>query len=267
MQPGDPVIARFETFLASATIAAHARAFKTGFRQRDVKFLLELFSNWLESAMDGPAVQLQNTQIARYLAGLVHQGAARRISRKGPPVYRLTRLGLLELVQRTADRTTKGQRVHFLFKYYFIKNYRSHIESLIKSEGREFPAALRIELEALLNPEALLQEEIAETERDLSKLGLRIHDAQRTSELMIKGRKQGRALAELTREAQRLYPYDLNSQKPLTELIDSIPAELQAWELETGNMMRAAEIWQPIQEMLRGYLAGLRKISGLKDNR
>ena len=87
----------------AAAIAAHARFSSRGFRQKDLRFLLELFWNWVESAMVGPSIAIQNVQIARYLDTLAQEGFAKRLAGGKSPRYRLTRVGLLECL---------GQIVH-----------------------------------------------------------------------------------------------------------------------------------------------------------
>ena len=58
---------RNQLFVATAVVAAHANVSKGGFRQRDVKFWIELFSNWVESALPAEVLEVQNNQILRYI--------------------------------------------------------------------------------------------------------------------------------------------------------------------------------------------------------
>ena len=111
----DSLVERSEIFFATATVGAHANASKSGFRQRDVKFLIELFSNWVESSLGTFSIPVQNTQVSRYLSGLADEGYARRISRKGRPTYRLTRIGLIELISRIVERNYISQKEEFFF--------------------------------------------------------------------------------------------------------------------------------------------------------
>lgn len=252
---------QFELFVASATIAAHASCDAGGFRQRDVKFLIELFSNWVESGLGGFALPAKNTQVLRYMSALVSEGYARKVSKRGQPCYRLTRTGLLELLMRIVNRNYTGQREHFFFLFYFIRNYKGRILGLVRAEGKQFPPALQLELDALLDESELVRREIKEAERELARIGRRISDAESTSKLMTEGRRKGEALESMVKQVERFYPYELNSQKPLHELISGIPADHRHWELESGNLRRVADIWKPSQRMLQGYYECLQQLA------
>jgi len=74
------VLDRFEVFIGTAVLAAHASKFKKGFRQGDVCWVIELFADWLEFVEEHAELKIQNTQVARYLDTLVKEGFARRLS-------------------------------------------------------------------------------------------------------------------------------------------------------------------------------------------
>lgn len=257
----DARLDRYEVFVAPALVAAHAERRDLGFRHRDVKFVIELFSNWVESSLQGVVLEVQNSQVARYLAGLTAEGYARRITRKGYPRYRLTRVGLVELMSRAVSKSCVAQREHFFFLYYFVTSYSARVHELVEAEGRQFPVALKLELEDLLDPAALVKREIEAVRRELAKVEQRIHDSLSTSKLVQRFLRERRPLEEAVAEVQRRYPYELNSVKPLAELIAEVPPDLREWELTEGNERRAAQIWRPAEAMLRSYLAQLESLS------
>ncbi|MCO6430275.1 MAG: hypothetical protein J5J00_05390 [Deltaproteobacteria bacterium] len=261
MSRKDAVVQRFELFVATAAVAAHASYAAEGFRQRDVKFLIELFSNWLEPTLQTFTIPIQNTQVQRYLNALVADGFARQVARKRPPVYRLTRVGLLELVTRIVDTSKVAHQQHFFFLCYFIKNYKPKIEQLIAEEGKQFPYALRLELDALMNVNELIKREIEHVKREIKKLDERIEDATKTSQLTVRMKREGASVREIVAQAEKLYPYEFNSQKPLSSLISEIPGDMRLWELETGNLKRVEQIWQPCRNMLMHYKSELEKIA------
>ena len=255
--PHDSRLERFELFAATACIGAHAQSDNEGFRLRDVKFLVELFSNWAQNAFEGDILPIQNTQVGRYIQQLVKEGFARQLSRKGPPRFRLTRVGLLELINKVGARSYAHSPPQFFFLFYFFRNYNERIQKLIEEEGTQFPPALRIEIESALNLERLLNRELEVARRERRKLEARIHDAEATSSLVQAGVGKGESLATVVKQAQKLYPYELNSQKPLTELIQSIPEEYRLWELQTGNLHRSRDIWRPVSRILDSYVEEL----------
>lgn len=251
----------YELFVAAAVIAAHASAPKEGFRQRDVRFLIELVTNWVELSLKGPALAISNTQVQRYLDELVLEGFARRLGRGKFPRYRLSRTGLIELLGRIVPEGLCSQLQHFFFLYYFIKNYRPRIERLIEQEGKQFPLALKLEVEALLDEKALVQHQLHFAQLELKKLDDRITDSLKAGALAAKLYSGDLSTAEVADEVEKLYPYELNSQKPLHELISSLPEDLARWELEIGALQRVEHIWEPTRGLLRAYVQVLQKLA------
>ncbi len=259
----DSHVGRNELFIATATIGAHASATDdAGFRQRDVRFLIELFSNWVETALTESMLDVNNNQIKRYLEGLTSEGLSRQLKRNGLPVYRLTRTGLIELLSRCVHRTYVAQREQFFFLYYFVSSYKPRLEQLVVREGRQFPASLKIELEALLDVDELLKREIQEAEKELRKIEVRVKEARESSAMVLRELKKGASLKDVATSVQIKYPYELNSQKPLLELLDSVPEAYREWELTSGNLKRLRYIWEPSHMLLKAYLD---RLYGLKE--
>lgn len=251
---------RWELFIAAAAIGAHASAQAEGFRQRDIRFLIELFTNWVEQTISDRMLPLNNVQVQRYLADLVQEGFARKVSRTGQPRYRLTRIGILEMLSRMTSRSSRQSAEHFFCLYYFLYNYKPRIEALIREEGKQFPLALRIEIETLLDYRRILKEEILETEREIQKLTARHDDAQRASRLAAKMFEQQSEMSDVVQELERRYPYELNSEKPLSDLFAELPRDIGRWELVEGNLHRAEQIWAPAKALHEGYLRVLKEI-------
>lgn len=261
----DSLLFRYEPYFACAAVAAHATraadSKQPGFRQRDVRFFIELFSNWSETTLSDCVLRVQNTQISRFLRGLVAEGYARLSARKGRDSFYLTRIGLIELITRAVSRSYFEQREQFFFVYYFVANYKGIISELVQREGQQFPPALQMELQSLLDESSFLDRQLTRARSELEKLERRIHDAQATIELARDGVAQGLSLEDIVREAQRKYPYELNSQKPLKELISDIPERSRLWELEKGNQMRIEQIWKPGHELLLVFIRQLERLA------
>jgi hypothetical protein len=250
---------RFELFMATATLASHASCQDGAFRQRDVRFFLELFSNWAEvSSFD--VLPMQNTQIARYLSSLSKEGYLRRHGRASRPLFRMTRIGLIELLNRLVSPARAYPREYFFFLIFFVKGYGERLESLVKKEGSQFPPSLRVELQALLDWRTLVEREIKRTQQDLNKLDVRMADASSVSALSRERRRNGVGISDIVIEIQRKHPYELNSRKPLVELIDSIAPDQRQWELEHGTALRKEIIWEQQKNMMVQYLASLKTI-------
>ena len=251
---------RLEIFMASATLAAHASFFEEGFRLRDIRFFVELFLNWSEDV--GSATHsLQNTQLARFISSLTENGFAKRSSKKSVQLFRLTRLGLLELLNRIIASKNVFHPSTALFRICFIKSYRPRLEALVEREGAHFPHSLRVELASLLDVETLIAHEIARVERALKRAEQRINDALKTSALTKNRLAAGIPFSEVVREVEDRYPYELNTMKPLEELIASIAPDQRQWELEDGNLIRVETIWKPQRALLQTLLGQLRTMA------
>jgi hypothetical protein len=70
----------------------------------------------------------------------------------------------------------------------------------------------------------------------------------------------GVPFADVVEEVEARYPYELNSMKPLRELIASIAPDQRIWELQTGSALRASMMWQPQREILREILKQMRAL-------
>lgn len=249
---------RYELFVAAATIAAHAHYPQEGFRQKHVRFGIELISNWVGGIPE--AYPINNTQILRYLDDLVNEGFAKRTIRKKWPWYRLTRVGLIELVSRLVNLVDKLSPEQFFFLHYFIENYEPRLSEMIKAEGKQFPLSLKLELEALLDSRELIQRSLIAAQRRHKAIDGRIRDSTEGARLARKLYAQGLTSPEVAREVEKLYPYEMNSQKPLSELFEEIPRDLSAWELQEGNILRAEQIWTPMKKMFGAYIDTLEKM-------
>jgi len=251
--------ARFELFVATATLAAHASAKQIGFRQRDVRFFTELFSNWSETDQEDE-IEIQNVQIQRYLEFLTDEGWLKRQNKNNTPYYRLSRVGLLELLTRLVESKRPYRREHFLFLVFFVWSYHDRLQVLVRTESSQFPPSLRIELEALLDVQTLLDREIRRAEKQFAKLEVRTRDAYRTSDL-VRGRlDNGTALDDVVLDLEKKIPYELNSRKPLSELISALEPDQRRWELVNGNRLRADFMWSPQVNLVTTYVRELKEL-------
>lgn len=247
------VLDRHHVLFDAAAIAAHACFAAKGFRQKDLRFLFELFSNWLESATGGPVLSIQNTQIGRYLSSLVRDGSAKRMVSGKRPLYRLTRVGLMECLTRIVHRRHWWPMEEFLFVFHFVASYHARIEEIIKREGVLFPQVLKAEIRQLLDLKELVDRQEQLLDREIQRLGLRISDARKSSELAQSLIQRGSPVEQVVEGVQRRFPYQLNNQKPLLELFRETPEEDWLWQMETGAMKRVEHIFGPLREMLMRY--------------
>lgn len=246
---------------AAAAIGAHANSADGGFRHKQVKFLLELCANWLEEGVNSTQISIQNIQIKRFLSSLVNEGYARVLPAKQSsrgPLYRLTRLGLVHLLSLITDRSTKRSSSDLLFSLYFIKSYRERLLGLVREEGRQFPYAVQVEIEELLNPKRLLEGEINRVMRDKRTLENRIADSQQALQMIKSERRRGTPLKEIFTLWESKWPYAFNSQQPLGTLLGSLDPTLAKIEVDYGHENRLKVLWETSLVQINQYLALLR---------
>ena len=255
-------LGRHRVLFDAAAIAAHARFPVQGFRQKDLRFLIELFSNWLECAMEGPSLVVENTQIARYLGGLAQEGLAKQLGGQAQPRYRLTRVGLVENLTSLVHRRQWWPIEEFFFVYYFLESYRGRIELLIEKEGSLFPGTLKLEIAHLFDLRSFVERQAQLLDREIAKLDLRIADCRKTSDLATQLKKKGVAPDAILWEIQEKVPYQLNNQKPMADLFRETPNENWIWEMEVGSLKRAARIFSPMKETLAHMRAQVGALKG-----
>jgi DNA-binding PadR family transcriptional regulator len=248
---------KFNIFYYAAAISVHANAGSKSFRQKDFSFFLDLVSNW--ACLDSELV-IHNAQALRFLKKLSEDGFAKKTVRGKTPYYRLTRLGLLELVSLMVHNAEERPAQEFYFLFYFVSSYRSKIESLIAAEGKQFPSALRLEILALLDAEELLRRQIRKCDTDLEKIDSRIRETLAGARLFEEQRRIGKSVVESAEILEKRYPYQLNSLKPLSKLISEIPTDIGETELTINSKRRAEMIFSPKKQFLLRHRENLRQL-------
>ncbi|MCB0331338.1 MAG: hypothetical protein KDD70_16825 [Bdellovibrionales bacterium] len=254
-----------QVLLSSAFVASHASFRERGFRQRDLRFYFELFCQWSEWGRPYSASQIQTTQLTRQIQSLIENGYVKKLNRSSRSPFLLTRLGLIEMLSRIV--TLREDEAHgiFLFAFYFSKVYRERLIALVREEGKQFPVALQIELEALLDHRSMLDDKISSVKKRLRKLSRGLEDAEAASKLASNLFARNIPLSEVVKRVEESHPYEFNALKPLSELIVEIPPEAREWELEHGNALRAELLWKPayaLEEQFLKYLEGAKKSLG-----
>src|SRR4051812_38457160 len=100
----DSVLDQFRIYFDTAVLGAHFNFRGSGFRQKDVRFLVELFTNWMESTLGELTLSVHNAQISRYLQDLDRKKLVARTTRERVPRYQLTRQGLVRLLSELVER-------------------------------------------------------------------------------------------------------------------------------------------------------------------
>lgn len=234
--------------MITAILGSHSNFAERGFRQKDVRFLFELFANWLDARVKPESIRLHNTQVQRTLEDLVARGWARRESvtagKAREKRYLLTRLGILEFMQSLAEPETTRDFVPFLFVYYFLRTYGSRLSDLVRAKGSGFSKPLQVEINLLLDHERLRTERVRRLDFEIERLKSRMQETEDTARTARKLSREAADLGDIVRRIARDFPYELQAQKPMTDLMQEIPPELRLWELTEGNESRVRIIWK-----------------------
>lgn len=254
---------RYNEFVAGATLGAHANSLGQGFRQNDVRFILEIFTNWVASAEGQTSLPVQNTQIARYLDALAEEGFARKTAKQNKPFYKVTRAGLIELITRLVSGEHYNPREYFYFVYYMVTSYRSRIIELVRREGSRFPYSMQLELESLLSPETLLERQLAYTRRTLAGLEKRIRDSKSIETIIADLQKDGKDFKEIVNYIDRRHPFGLSGERRYSEVLQAGTERQRLWEMTVGNAKRMELIMKPSCNLLRAHLHELEELKKL----
>ncbi len=259
----------YQAFFHAAALGAESNFRARGFRQKDFRFLLELFANWMECSLPGGSLGVHNAQVSRYLNDLVSHGLARKNTRGTQPRYNLTRAGVISVLQSLVDRNSFLPFEQWFFVHYFVRQYGARIDELAKEQGAQFPRALKLEIEALRDPADLVARQLRFVEKEIRKLEERISEARLAALLARKLFADGVKFEEVVAEVQKKHPYDLNNQKPMRELFSELPEAMRRMEIEHGNHERADLLWEPVKDFLENYRKALKAaaISGASPSR
>ncbi len=252
----------YRAFFVAGTLGAHSNFAKAGFRQKDVRFLIGLFLNWVESVSPGADEAIHNTQILRYLEKLKKEGFATRTGQGQSSRYFLTRAGLLELVSQLTRISSKSQFEHFFFVYFFVRTYGERLTELVRQKESRLPRSFEVELSALLDHHELLALQVRAIEIEIKKLESRIAETKAAKKMAEDFSRKGMGADEIVRLVEEQFPYELNSAKPMSDLFREIPPVQRMWELTTGNHNRVQYLLAPLKKDLQGYLETLK---GLKE--
>ena len=247
------------TLVTAAVIAAQTTG-GDGFRQRDVRFFIELFSNWLEATTSAHTLAIHNTQVQRHLNELARTRIAQRVGRT-PPRFRLTPDGLTELLRRLVMRSDLMRFDEFFLVYHFLDAYGARLRAMVTRGGSLASRLIAVDLDRLVDPARLVTAERERVARQLARLSVRRDESRKTSELARASLARGVPLPAVIREVEKRYPYELNSQKPLTELLSAFPESWQREELEQTSRRRGETLWEPLRAVLVQYDAVLARLS------
>jgi hypothetical protein len=251
----------YPIFFPLGALAAQTTAGKHGFRQRELRFYSELFSNWVQFGGIGATHAIHNTQVARYLKDLITEGQAKQVARGKQPSYKLTRAGVFTLTSKIVTRSYLHDRTHCQLAFYFLKSYAPQIKESMRTSGNDFSRAHQIEMEQLFDASRFVHRQLQIIEQEIQRLKGRISAALAISSFSEKLKREGKSLAACIEAVAERYPYELNTQRPFRSVLETLPQSVSEWEIGTGSRMRAELIFQPLLDELERHATILRSLS------
>lgn len=241
--------------LNAALIGAYIQQAGAAFRQRDVRFLMELFWNWQSSPLTRPRLErIHNNQIKRALSDLVSSGFASQRD----TTYKLTRAGILHALNQIRQAGLEGRFEEFLFCRFFLKSYHERIFRLIEQDT-PMPLAFRSEVRELFDTAKLERAKREALKRERQYFEDRISETENAVRFVESGLKSKTPLPEIVQEIERRFPYELNFQRPLSQLMNVTESSLLVSELTEGNRLRMKELWRHYCNQIDAQLSFLGK--------
>lgn len=244
---------RYQLYINAALIAAHANLEAEGIRQKDLRFYLELLSNWMETSFSQSGILLENTQIQRILDDLSEQGLMKREKKGRWPSYRFTSIGVLEIVTRLVGEDLSHDLEGFFFLYHCVSLYSQKIETMLFARSEDLPESYRLEIKHLLNAQTIIEKQRRSIELKIKKLQARINDALKMTDLAQKMVAKKRDLTDIAKVVEKNFPYQLNNQRKMQELFAELSPDIKRLELTEGPALRAETLWEPLLEHYHSY--------------
>lgn len=231
----------FDQLHLAALLGAHLLAPpKEGFRPALVRFLFDLFWNWVSSVQGRAELEnLHLTQTTRLLKKL--KADAWVISHKNK--FSLSNAGVLGILQILREAAISDDARLTDFYIYFVKAYGHRLAELKAKDESNLPLALKHELTELLDLKPLLISKRQRLKQEIEYWRTRIAETKRTIAFARAERSSGVEWSDIVKRLDQFFPYELKGQKPLPDLFKNMPADWQEWEILEGNSLRMNLLW------------------------
>jgi hypothetical protein len=175
-----------------------------------------------------------------------------RIVGKRPPRFWLGAEGMLGLLRKLALSPMPFRHGEFFFVFHFLDVYGGRLRAM--AERPPFDAALlAVDLAELLDPKRLVTRERKRVAVQIARLTARADEAMKTGQLARKLFAKKLPLERVISDVEAKYPYELNSQKPLRELLALLPEAWRQDELTATAERRASQLWSSQRSLLMAY--------------
>ncbi len=249
MTTKDSLIQRYEVFFLAATLAAHAGTLEIGFRQRDLRFYMDLFINWTYPHFDFEQSPLSNTQIMRFINQQQKSGHAILLKRTKQLSYRLTHRGIVFYLSQLQQRDYADQYSQSFFVCYFLKNYVHRFVEQLKLQGKSLRSRVQLEVDTLVNLDLFIERQVQALNREKLLLEKRI----KLSQAMSKRATQAKTSEDLQALVEGRGT-GMHTFKDLARVGTWYAEDILRWELTAGATARSNDLWLPALERINSVV-------------
>ncbi len=222
-----------------------------GFRQKDVRFYIELINDWLASGSDFKNIKIQNTQVMRFLDNLHSRDW---LVKQNGPVYFFKNKHFILLMKEAFSIDHEGSLEIFLLQFHLASVYRDTINNLLFRRGVELSHGEKIDLDILLSPKIMAQKKSEFLRIQIKSIESRISEVKEMvhfSKVQLKDKKP----LEVVYELEKINPYKLQYYQSMGQTFKDLIPEIVERELTEHSSNRIATLWLPLKKKLESHLA------------
>lgn len=243
----------------AAIIATWLNREEKGFRQKDVRFYIDLLLDWMENSPFSKGVVIQNTQMMRFLNHLVEKQWLTK-KQQSPPLYFFNNKFLMELLRETLSISENDPYEIFFLQFHLSSVYRESLSEMLFIRGVELTRGQKIDLEHLLDKKILLRNQKERIEMEIKKLSMRQKEISKMISFAKEELKLNPDPIAAVKKIETKYPYQLQYQKSMSKAFSEIHPKLRVLELTVHSEKRMDTLWAPMESYLRSYLKVLDEI-------
>lgn len=240
-------------YFYASVLAAHSSSDLDGFRQREVRFYMDVFSNWVFVKVNSTPFPLHNTQVMRSLQNMVRLGLAKNMGRKNPPRYKLTQAGLIQILRDLIALPLDDSYSEFFFVYQFIVSYKSRIFEKAQIASKSFSKSNLLDIEFLLDEKKYLRQQLDLVNLEIRHLKEKIQDSAKVISLVQEMKANKIETKKMYETVASKYPFELTSRKRLSQVWPELKEPWRERELTDMNRNRLNLYWKPKLQHLESF--------------
>jgi len=228
-----------------------------GFRQKDLRFYIELINDWLDSTQKNKQSKIQNTQIMRFLESLVLKDW---LIKKIGPVYYFKNKNFMAFLKEVFRVEDEDPFEVFLLQVHSATLYSKIIYQLLNRRGIELSYGEKLDLEALLSAKSLIEIKRSSLLKEIKVLEKRIDEVDQMVQFS-KSKINSMDPMEIAKELERINPYNLQFYQPMAKTFKDLIPEIAKLELTENSRKRINTLWIPILNDLKFKLNTLDQLN------